>query len=335
MRKLCWIIFGLWLCGLLAIARANTYSLADGTSVSGDIVSFNGIGIIFRTSDDTYSERISWTKFSQDALKQLAQNPKVEPFVEPFIEIPESELPHKAEIKIQPVSRLEFPPKESLFGALFSSSIGLVALLLIYAANLYAGFEVAIARARPKALVMGVAAVLPVLGPAIFLAMPTHAEAAVPPVEEIVVQPVEGEPQAESPGEPQPQAQHQPHRFIVPGAQPEPQPPQEEIHIVAGGFHGEPPPEPKDSQLEIFQRGQYTFNRRFFETKFSGFFGIIRSEADRGKVLLVKTPGQLLTVERISRIGANDAHFEVVQGGERREIMVPFADIQQIQLKSK
>ena len=77
------------------------------------------------------------------------------------------------------------------------------------------------------------------------------------------------------------------------------------------------------------------FNRRFFETKFAGFFGIARAEADRGKVLMVKTPGALLTVERISRISANDAHFEVVQGGERQEIMVPFADIQQIQLKQK
>ena len=75
------------------------------------------------------------------------------------------------------------------------------------------------------------------------------------------------------------------------------------------------------------------FNRRFFETKFAGFFGIIRSEADRGKVLMVKIPATLLTVERISRITANDVHFEVVQGGQRQEIMVPFADIQQIQLK--
>jgi hypothetical protein len=52
-------------------------------------------------------------------------------------------------------------------------------------------------------------------------------------------------------------------------------------------------------------------------------------------VLTVKTPGSLLNVERISRISANDVHFEVVQGGERQEIMVPFGDIQQIQLKYK
>lgn len=314
-------MFSLWLCGLLAAARADTYSLADGTSVSGDIVSFNDLGIIFRTADDSYSERVSWTKFSQDSLKQLAQNPKVEPFVEPFIEIPESELPHQPAVNVQAVTRLDFPPRQSLFGALFSSSVGLVALLLIYAANLYAGFEVAIARARPKALVVGVAAVLPLLGPIIFLVMPEHVEAVAPPAEAAPAL-VEDEPQ------------HQPHRFVMPRTEPA-QPPPDEIRIVAGGFQGEPPPEPTDSQLEVFQRGQYTFNRRFFETKFSGFFSIVRSEADRGKTLLAKTPGQLLTIERISRISANDVHFEVVQGGERREIMVPFADIQQVQLKSK
>ena len=40
-------------------------------------------------------------------------------------------------------------------------------------------------------------------------------------------------------------------------------------------------------------------------------------------------------MERITRIAANDVHFEVVQGGVRREVMVPFAEIQEIQLKHK
>ncbi|HTV75683.1 MAG TPA: hypothetical protein VMD57_01705 [Candidatus Baltobacteraceae bacterium] len=311
MRKLRWTIFGLWLCGLLA-ARADTYPLADGTSLTGDIVKASDSGLMLHTPDDVYTN-VSWTKFSQDGLQQLSANPKIKPFVEPFIEIPESELPHKPEVVLQDVSRLEFPPKQSLFGALFSSSVGLIALLLIYAANIYAGFEVAITRSRPIALVMGVAAVLPILGPIIFLALPVRGESEAPLVEEAVAP-----------------AESEPHKFAMPAA-----PPQEEIHIVAGGFHGEPQPEPKGSQAEIFQRGQFTFNRRFFETRFSGFFGIVRPEADQGKTLVVTTPGALLAVERISRIGVDDVHFEVVQGGERQEIMVPFADIQQIQLKSK
>lgn len=309
MRKIRWTVFGFWLCGLLAAARADTFQLADGASLAGDVVVFNDNGITFRIADDTYTN-VMWTKLSQDALKQLSQNPKIQPLVEPFIEIPPSERPPKPEIKIQDVERLELPPEQSLLGALFSSSVGLFVLLLIYAANLYAGFEIAVVGARPIGLVMGVAAVLPVLGPVIFLLLPMRVEAKTVLAEE--------------------QVESDPQIFSVPE-----EPPKETIHIVASGFQGERPPEPESSQTEIFQRGQFTFNRRFLETKFSGFFGIVRPEVDRGKTLMVKTPGALLTIERISRIGDNEVHFEVVQGGERREIMVSFAEIQQIQLKPK
>ena len=77
------------------------------------------------------------------------------------------------------------------------------------------------------------------------------------------------------------------------------------------------------------------FNRRFFETKFSGFFGIVRREADKDKVLQVKTARMLFVAERISRIAANEVHFEVLRGDSRQEVMVPFAEIQEIQLKYK
>jgi len=52
-------------------------------------------------------------------------NPKISPLVEPFIEIPLSERPQKPEVKINEVTRLEVPPKQSLLGALFSSSVGI------------------------------------------------------------------------------------------------------------------------------------------------------------------------------------------------------------------
>src|SRR5665213_1810137 len=115
MRKLLWTFSGLWLCGLLAAVHAATFSLADGASLTGDIVQFNDVGIIFRTPDDKYTERMPWTKFSQDGLKQLsAANPKIEPLVEPFIEISASERPPRPEIKVNDVTRLDLPPKQSL-----------------------------------------------------------------------------------------------------------------------------------------------------------------------------------------------------------------------------
>ena len=171
MRKLFWLILTLGLCGgFTAVTRADTFQLTDGTSVSGDIVLFNEAGITLRTTGGSYTNLV-WPKLSQDSLKQLAQNPKIKPLAEAFIETPPAR-PRNTEIQIQEVSRLRLPPKESLFAALLSSSVGFVALLLIYAANVYAGYEIAIVRARPIGLVMVVSSVLPVLGPIIFLCLP-------------------------------------------------------------------------------------------------------------------------------------------------------------------
>ena len=77
------------------------------------------------------------------------------------------------------------------------------------------------------------------------------------------------------------------------------------------------------------------FNRRFFETKFSGFFSIIRREAEKDLVLVVKTMRGQFEVKRVTRIAANDIHFEVAKGSATSEVMVPFAEIQEIQLKHK
>ena len=92
---------------------------------------------------------------------------------------------------------------------------------------------------------------------------------------------------------------------------------------------------PAHPEAQIFQRGQFMFNRRFFETKFSGFFSVIRRPAEKDLVLVIKAARTQLVAQRITRIAANEAYFEVVQGGGRQEVMVPFADIQEIQLKHK
>jgi hypothetical protein len=287
------------------VARADTYTLADNTSVTGDIVTFDDIGIKFRTPDDKYTDRISWTKFSQDSLKKLAKNPRIQPLVEPFIEIPRKPRSPRAEIHIHDVTRLDLPPKQSLIGALFSSSVGLFALLLIYAANIYSGYEIAVVRARPKGLVMGVAAVLPILGPIIFLAMPVQMQSA--PAEEMV-------------------AEADPAGFAVPGQ------PVGEVQVTAEAAAGAAP---TPAAGQSFKRGQFTFNRRFVETKFSGFFGAIRHGAEKNQIMLLRTGSGQFTVERITRIASSDVHLEVTQGGSVKEIMVPFADIQEIQIKPK
>jgi len=284
--------------------------MTDGTSLTGDVISYNDNGVVFRLEVDKYSQRIPWTKFSQDALKQLSKNPKIKLLAEPFVETaPVEARTKKAEVKVNEVSRLELPPKPSLFGALFSSSVGLVMLMLIYAANIFAGYEIAVVRSRPILLVMGVAVVLPILGPIIFLAMPVRVE----------------------PDRTVPRPEAAPHTFAVPGAA---QPVAAGIHIVEASWQKDAPAAESNAP-QIFQRGQFTFNRRFFETKFSGFFAMIRRESEKNLMLTVKTGRALFVVERITRIATNEMHVEVAQGPKKQEIVVPFAEIMEVQLKPK
>ncbi|MGA2802714.1 MAG: hypothetical protein ABSE97_10165 [Verrucomicrobiota bacterium] len=302
MHKIFWTISGLWFCGLLVVARADSFQLIDGSSLSGDIVTFNDNGLMLRMANDSYTNLL-WTKFSQDALVQLEKNPKIKPIVEPFIEPPLSKQLPKPEITVQEGSRLELPPKQSLFSAFFSSPVGFVILLLIYAANLYAAYEIAVMRAHPIGLVMGVAAVLPILGPIIFVSTPTREATAEPEMSHSTAKT---------------------ETFALPSAA-------DEIHITEASWQKASAP----NEPQIFQRGQFTFNRRFFETKFSNFFGTIRRETDKDLVLVVKTSRDRIIVQRITRIASNEVHFEILEGTARREIMMPFADIQEIEFGHK
>jgi hypothetical protein len=330
---------GLWFCGLLAATCAETFPLADGTTVSGDIVSFNDNGIIFRQEGDKYTDRVPWIKFSQDGLKKLSQNPKVAPFAEPFIETPPSPQSAKPAVQIQDMSqvRLARPASGSLMVGLVSSPLGLLVLLLIYAANLYAGYEIASFRAKPVGLVMGVAAVLPILGPIIFLSMVPRPS---PPIESVEAAPEEGVPvESESgeatPGEvapaegaPAATPGRVPHTYALPGHK------AGEINIVAASWSTESS-EAETPHTQVFQRGQYMFNRRFFETRFPGFFGSFRSEEDRNKELIIKTAGGETVVERVARVTNNEAQFEVMIEGARQEVIVSFSDMQEVQLRGK
>ncbi|HWF17861.1 MAG TPA: hypothetical protein VG754_01255, partial [Verrucomicrobiae bacterium] len=161
------------LCGLLAgIAHAETLHLTDGQTITGDVVSMDGTGIILKNADGSYGDRIPWSKLSQDNLKELDQNPKAAQYVEPFIEPSQEEKSRKTEIEIKDYPHLPRPSGHSLAAALFTSPMGLFVLLMIYGANFYAAYEVSIFRAQPVGTVCGVAAVAPIIGPIIFLSMP-------------------------------------------------------------------------------------------------------------------------------------------------------------------
>ena len=275
---------------------AESLTLIDGTTLTGDIVKTEDNGLMLREAGDVYTN-LTWPQFSQATLKQLAQNPKLGQWVEPFIDPDASQRPPKPEIRVSPVTRIEQPAHPSLFGGLVQSSLGMFILLVLYLANLYAAFEVAIVRGRPLAPVIGLSAVLPVIGPIIFLAQPIKVDA---PPEEAAGEPVTGAGTAEKP--------------------------EEEIQIVAASWKTEE----KKPEIQIFARGKFTFNKRFIETKFAGFIGELKGD---GKLYTMdaKTSKEQFAVVRIAQVGATEVIFETAQ----RQIVVPLADIQEIKLTPK
>jgi hypothetical protein len=315
------IALGVWLCvWCSALGQAMTFEYADGTKVEGEIVQGKPELLKIRVDGNKY-EDIAWEKLSQATLKQLASDPKLklDQFIQPYVEIPEDERIKKTEVELKPVPRLERPTTGSLLGAMFRSSVGLVVMLLLYAANIYAGYEVATVRAYPPAMVCGIAAVAPIVGPVVFLCLPTKLKSS---------------------------SEHERVADAGPAADssplaPEPGPVAASATSAASGglhiSHAQAPAAPASAQVpaQIFKRGQFTFNRRFIETKFAGFFGVVRHGADKDLVLVIKSARGEYNATRISRIAANDMHVDVHRAGASQEVQIPFLEIQEIQLKHK
>ncbi len=301
---------GLWLCvWFVASVRAATFEYADGTKVEGEIVQGGSKPefLQIRVEGSRY-EKIAWDKLSQTTLKDLAGDPKLklEPFIQPYLEGLEDAAIKKTEVVIKPVPRLERPVKGSLLGALFGSSVGLIALLLLYAANIYAGYEISVIRAYPAGMVCGIAAVAPIIGPVVFLCLPTKMKA------------IEEE--------------------VIPAAAPAAADAEAAPTTAHGGLslaHTEAPAASAVPETQVFKRGQFTFNRRFIETKFSGFFGMVRRDAEKNQVLLIKSARGEFIVTRISRIASNDLHVDVHRAGASQEVQIPFSEILEIQIKPR
>lgn len=337
-RRFIWI--GFLLCVLLCgITRADTFQLNDGKTLTGDIVSANETGLRVRLPDGTYSDLVPWTKFSQDDLKKLAKNPKYEPFVSPNIIVTEQQRIQKTEVTVTQPKRLKRAPSGSLFGAMLSSSVGLFVILILYGAGIYAAYEVAIFRRRPPGLVCGLAAIpaIGLLSPVLFISLPTQARRTEEEDENYQAEPAPTEaPSFTVPGTP-PAAQPGAPVASAPGA-PAPAAP-ETSSIDTGGLklhHDAPQPAAKQlPETQVFQRGAFMFNRRFFETKFPGFFGVVRRDADKDMLLIIKAARGEYTAERISRISANDVHVQIRKEHATEEVMIPFTEIKEIKLKHK
>jgi hypothetical protein len=301
-----------WAASFALPARAATYLLNNGQSLTGDPISATKDGLVVRISEGVFSKREGWTNFTQEALEELIKDPKIKPFAEPFIEkdVDETEVQKKKiEIRIVEPDRLDRPDPKAGVGSIFASPITILLFILIYAANIYAGFEVALFRNYHPALVCGIAAVVPIIGPVLFLCLPTHIktyeeqagvlEEEAVPYDEAVSPEVAAQLAAEAPPPPPPEA-----------------------------FSKYPP-------TKTFRRGEFTFNRRFFETQLASFLRVVPTEADKDMFVEVKSLRGDFVGTRLAKVLQNEIGLLVDKGGVTQEVMIPFTEIQLVQLRHK
>ena len=296
----------------ISSADAASYSMNDGRSLDGDPISFNDQGVVVKLADGSFAPRVGWTNFTQEAMKEFAKEPSAKRYVDLFLIPDESEQVKKPAIVIKPKAheRLPRPDAKAGMGAIFSSSLSVVLFLLLYAGNIYAGFEIAIFRNYHPGLVCGIAAAAPVVGPVIFLCLPPR------------IQKSHEELAAES------MAEHGSEEvqlsYVHPGSG--------TTGAAGEGGAGAAPAQP---EITVYQRGKTSFNRRFFETKFSGFLRVVPGEAEKDKVIYIKSARGEHTGSRLTRIQPNELFLQVQKGDATSDVIIPFAEIYEIQIRPK
>lgn len=306
------LLFVFWI-GVWQFSTAllgGEFHLTNGDIVRGEPVSFDDDGMIVRLSIGGYSSRIGWSKLTQDTLKELAKNPEASKLVEPFIDEPpvQKEKAKKPVIVIKPVPRVNQLAHASVFAS-FSTPAGIAVLLVLFLGNLYAAYEVARYRNRSPGLVCGLSVVLPFVAPAIFLATPSA-----PPAEE------EAAGMAEAPAATQAGKSTTGSLAKAPMAS--------GLSIAQQAKGGSAAP---GQEQQSYKRGEFTFNRRFFETKFPSFFRVVPNDADL--VLVIRSPKEEYVVKRISRITSNEMHLQLLKGGN--EVSMPFAEVTEVHVRHK
>jgi hypothetical protein len=298
--------------GGISVAPAASFPLSDGTTLSGEPISFTKDGVVVKTADGAFAPRVGWTNFTQEALKELAKEPKAKVFAEPYLELDESETEKKPSlvIKPKPHDRLERPDPKAGTGALFSSAIGVLLFLLLYAGNIYAAFEIAIFRNYHPGLVCGMAAIMPFLGPVVFLCLPTRLQKS---HDEIAAEQMAGH-----------AAEDVQLAYTHPGG-----------HGASEGEAAAAEAEAAQPKVTVYQRGQTTFNRRFFETKFSGFLRVVPGDAEKDKEIYIKSSRGEHVGTRLTRIQPNELFLQVQKGDATADVIIPFNEIFEIQVRPK
>ncbi len=355
------------LAGVALAAEFTVFKLKDGTSVTGESLGANEKSVVLKNADGKMLPRTAWTNFTQETLKEFAKNPKIRPFVElhiedaaptngdagaeiniPSVVITKRNWKKPSEVAAKPV----LPEKPGMIGGMFGTGVGWFSMFVVYLGIIYAGFEVAVYRRRPKQLVMGLSAI-PVLGffaPIAFLYMPAvktveetkpNAVAQAAAIAAVAAQKPEEKPavpgkkkpglalgkKADDAGHAPAAGGHQPTSPGAPGAAAAP--------ALAPVKAPAPPAAAPKLEVVVYRRGETNINKRFIETKFAGFFKAVLGPAEKEMwVVWVTATGGEHWSKRIVSISQTDVVVNCPQeGGGTLDETLQIAGIQEIHLR--
>ncbi len=299
--------------------HAAEFVCTNGEIINGEPISFKEEGVVFRKDSGGYTDLIQWPRFTQDSLKSLVKypDPMAKLFGEVFIEVPldlkAKEVKPPPKIIVNEVEKLNYYHPDPGFVSAWITPAGLFILGMLYLGNLVAAFSVARFRRKQPALVCGVSAVLPVIGPVIFLTQPESEEEIEEP--ETVIEET-------------------------------PAPAQSEVKKPEEGIGGDMASKlmtrvatVKDSkaigyQPAVYTKGQITFNKRFFETKFPTFFRPVLGEKEKSVMFVITTvDGKQIEGIRYSRVTVSDIYL--VPMNDEGETPITISQIESVEVKPR
>lgn len=347
-------LFGLCRPAEAAAKVSGTFSLTNGTKIVGTIFRVRDRGITFRKDTGSLSKTIKFGEFTKADLKKLVEaSEDVRQYAAGLLQMEPgsggggSAIPVKpppSRKTLEPPSytevedRPELPEPISIFGAYFGTKPGMLMLLLIWAGNLWAAHFIGIYRKWPKFMVPGIAAVAPIVGPAVILGMkPKKSEK-----KETVMDKDADEKPAKKKGAVAKPVAKAKVVTAKPGAgaaagragagaakakQPAQQAPMAAPKQPGAG--------PKKLEEASYAKGAVNINKRFIETKFAPFFKLVPDEPYRSGWMCFITPRGEFWAKRIPKITQTDLTIQCPQeGGGTLDQVLQIAEVTEIHIRS-
>jgi hypothetical protein len=203
------------------------------------------------------------------------------------------------------------PPASGMSAEVVFNPAGIFLALLVMGLSGYAGYEIARFKNRPVKLVCALSAVLPVLGPVVFLVMsPQQATGAAPLTPLPASRSLKYEVDPDSP-----------YTNLPEGSVDETQ------YVDESTTDGAAVPVAKS--LEHYHSSEYEFTPAFFSEYFAQFVG---QAADTAEALILRTNSNEYSVRYISVVDATGLQFIFAARGQWVEEFLTYADITEVEV---